>query len=510
MAKIKIKNSVTPGLAPSGLSFGEMAVNIVDKKIFIGNAVEGVVTLHDQQNVVTSINGSTGAITNVARTNEGNTFSVRQVMNAGISAANLNVTSGATFTTISSSSTTDCVDILASTNGIGLRVAQNIGGGAATIGGIRLGRSTTTASNYLLYAASGTFYLINGTGGSDPQLMSLNSIDANFNVPIRGATFSSTAGQITVQKSSYVGSDSGTVRIVGVDALSNPYNSDIRANASAAANTTHTLPAVTGTLLNTTSSYVVSVNGSTGAITNVAKTNTTQTFTQLQDFSAGISASTGTNVIDVIATTDGCGLRIAQAASGSNARIGGIQLGRGSSNTANSYIENYVGQLNFFNGISGTSETPGTNMLQLSTTSAIFGVPIAGATFSGLIRSTSGISASGGITTGSYIYAESGFRVGSGAINSQTGTAYTLLAADNGEIIVWNTSAGATLTIPSGLPVGFNATLIQTGTAAIGITGSGTTLNSFEGKLRTAGQHAAVSIISYSSNVFNVAGGLTA
>ena len=63
MAKIKIKNSVTAGSAPSGLSFGEMAVNITDKKIFIGNAVEGVVTLHDQQNVVTSINGATGAIT---------------------------------------------------------------------------------------------------------------------------------------------------------------------------------------------------------------------------------------------------------------------------------------------------------------------------------------------------------------------------------------------------------------------------------------------------------------
>ena len=63
MAKIKIKNSVTSGLAPSGLSFGEMAVNIVDKKIFIGNAVEGVVTLHDQNNIVTSINGLTGAVT---------------------------------------------------------------------------------------------------------------------------------------------------------------------------------------------------------------------------------------------------------------------------------------------------------------------------------------------------------------------------------------------------------------------------------------------------------------
>lgn len=39
---------------------------------------------------------------------------------------------------------------------------------------------------------------------------------------------------------------------------------------------------------------VLSINGITGIITNVATTNTTQTFTQLQSFSAGISASGGT------------------------------------------------------------------------------------------------------------------------------------------------------------------------------------------------------------------------
>ena len=78
MAKIKIKNSLTSGLAPAGLSLGELAVNIADKKIFIGNAVEGVVTLHDQNNVVTSVNGATGAITgitaseiNITSTNSG-------------------------------------------------------------------------------------------------------------------------------------------------------------------------------------------------------------------------------------------------------------------------------------------------------------------------------------------------------------------------------------------------------------------------------------------------------
>ena len=87
MATIKVKNSVTSGSNPSGLTFGELAVNIADRKIYIGNAVGSTITIHDQNNIVTSVNGATGAITNVAKTNEGNTFSVQQVFNAGITAS---------------------------------------------------------------------------------------------------------------------------------------------------------------------------------------------------------------------------------------------------------------------------------------------------------------------------------------------------------------------------------------------------------------------------------------
>jgi len=467
MAKIKIKNSVTSGLAPSGLSFGEMAVNITDRKIFIGNAVEGVVTLHDQSNIVTSVNGFTGAVTNL------------NASTVTTTATNINATRYLAFVGGTGNTGIFIDDVTTP-------LTYTPAGGA--IGAKKL-TLTTSANVITLDSATPSITL---TDGANIAEYGVNSFGANSATPF---TITNQIG-LTLDSN-----------VIGFKGAGYNYTFPTSSGSNGQVLTTNG----SGTLTwQTPSGSVTSVNGATGAITNVAKTNTTQTFTQLQDFSAGISASTGTNVIDVIATTDGCGLRIAQAASGSNARIGGIQLGRGSSNSANSYIENYVGQLNFFNGISGTNETPGTNMLQLSTTNAIFGVPIAGATFSGLIQSTSGISASGGITTASYVYAESGFRVGSGAINSQTGTTYTLLAADNGEVIVWNTSAGATLTIPSGLPVGFNATLIQTGTATIGITGSGTTLNSFEGKLRTAGQHAAVSIISYSSNVFNVAGGLTA
>ena len=316
MAKILVKNSVTSGSAPAGLSLGEMAINITDKKIFIGNAVEAAVAIYDPNshvlsfngstgavvfnNYVTSINGATGAVTNVARTNQGNTFSVRQVMDAGITTSTLFVTSGATF----------------------------------------------------------------------------NSI---------------------------------------------------------------------------------------------------------------VEATSTTNSLDISATTDGVGLRIAQATSGGNSRIGGIRLGRGDVTNTNTYIESSVGTFTIYNGVGNT----GTNMFQLTEGDAAFGVPVVGPTFASAPSS------------------DGGYRITSNAINALTGTTYSLLTSDDGKVITWSNASGVTLTVPSGLPVGFNTTVIQIGAGAVGITGSGTTLNSFEGKLRTAGQHAAVSIISYSSNIFNIAGGLT-
>ena len=411
MAKILTKNSVSAGSAPSGLSFGELAVNITDKKIFIGNAVQGVVTLHDQQNVVTSINGATGAVTNVARINEGNTFSVLQVMNAGITTANLQVSGGATFSTVAATSTTNTIDAIASTDGIGLRVARAIGGGPSSVGGILLGRSGTTAYNYLLYTASGTFYVINGTGAAAPQLMTLNSVDANFNVPIRGATFSSTAGRITVQKSGVVfGGDSAVVRIVGHDSdATNAYNSDIRANVDAAADTTHTLPAVTGTLLNTASSYVASVNGSTGAVTNVARINEGNTFSVRQVMNSGITS-------------------------------------------ANLYV-------------------------------------------------------SGGATFASAVVSDGGYRITSNAINAQTDS-YSLQESDNGKIITMNAGSLKTITVPSGLSVGFNCTVIRIGTARVNFSASGTTINSIDGLLEIASQHGAASLLCYASNTFNLSGNL--
>jgi len=79
--------------------------------------------------------------------------------------------------------------------------------------------------------------------------------------------------------------------------------------------------------------------------------------------------------------------------------------------------------------------------------------------------------------------------------NIQTGTTYTLLSTDNGLQIIFTNAAAITLTIPSGLPSGFNCEVLQRGTGQITFTGSGTTLrySSFETPT-TAEQYSLVGI----------------
>ena len=301
---------------------------------------------------VHSINGVTGAITNVAKTNADNNFSVVQTFDQG-----LTVTSNAPAQInqqILATYTTNVVDVLATVDGVGVRVAKGTAGKNSGVGSIALGRSATTANNTLLTNDDGTFTVANGTVSVNTPIVLFSSSQTNFLVDVF------------------------------------------------APNIVNSFNGATGDVAFST--YVETVNGVTGAITNVAKTDTAQTFTAIQSFSAGLTA--------------------------------------------------------------------------------------AGATFAGAVVADA-------------------YRVTSNAINAQVGTTYSLLDSDNGKIITMDNASPITLTVPSGLPVGFNTTVIQLGAGAVGIISSGTTLNSFEGKLNMAGQHAAVSIISYTSNVFNVAGGLT-
>jgi hypothetical protein len=121
-----------------------------------------------------------------------------------------------------------------------------------------------------------------------------------------------------------------------------------------------------------------------------------------------------------------------------------------------------------------------------------------------------GMEVVGGATFAGAVSSDAGYRISSSAINAQTGTTYSLLSTDNGEILTFNNGSAVTVTIPTGLPVGFNCTVIQLGAGQVGFTAAaGVTLNSYGGVLKLAGQHGAATIISYSSDVYNIAGTLS-
>jgi hypothetical protein len=102
----------------------------------------------------------------------------------------------------------------------------------------------------------------------------------------------------------------------------------------------------------------------------------------------------------------------------------------------------------------------------------------------------------GGNTSNSTI---SGF----GANVTTISAGYNLTAADNGKIIQSTSATAITVTIPTGLPTGFNCTIVQMGAGQI--TFSGTYLNR-GGFTKTASQYAVVSIMHLGSNSIIVAG----
>jgi hypothetical protein len=110
------------------------------------------------------------------------------------------------------------------------------------------------------------------------------------------------------------------------------------------------------------------------------------------------------------------------------------------------------------------------------------------------------ISTTGALTGGNSSTSNiSGFaaNIGSTAIN------YSLTAADNGKVIQSTSASAITITIPTGLPTGFNCTVVQMGAGQV--TFSGTYLNR-TGFTKTASQYSVVSILHLGSNSIIVTG----
>lgn len=91
-------------------------------------------------------------------------------------------------------------------------------------------------------------------------------------------------------------------------------------------------------------------------------------------------------------------------------------------------------------------------------------------------------------------------------IITESTTSRTLQSGDNGGIIHCTNTSGATLTIPTGLPVGFSVGVLAAATGVVSFTTSGTTLNNRQSHTRLAGQWAMGTIIQRTTNNFVLAG----
>jgi hypothetical protein len=110
------------------------------------------------------------------------------------------------------------------------------------------------------------------------------------------------------------------------------------------------------------------------------------------------------------------------------------------------------------------------------------------------------ISTTGALTGGnSSTSSLSGFAANVTSISAN----YSITSADNGKVIQCTSASAITITIPTGLPTGFNCTVVQMGAGQI--TFSGTYLNR-TGFTKSASQYSVVSILHLGSNNIIVTG----
>jgi len=83
---------------------------------------------------------------------------------------------------------------------------------------------------------------------------------------------------------------------------------------------------------------------------------------------------------------------------------------------------------------------------------------------------------------------------------------YELLSSDNGKVIVMDKATAVTVTVPSGLGVGFNCSFVQKGAGQVSFSASGTTINNRQSHTKINGQYGVASLVAYVADTFVLAG----
>lgn len=94
--------------------------------------------------------------------------------------------------------------------------------------------------------------------------------------------------------------------------------------------------------------------------------------------------------------------------------------------------------------------------------------------------------------------------------NPQTGTSYTLLEADSGKLVTFNSASAVTVTVPSGLPTYCQIDLAALGAGQVSIVaGGGVTIVSEGSQLKLSRQGSAATLVSTAADTYLLAGSLS-
>jgi len=133
---------------------------------------------------------------------------------------------------------------------------------------------------------------------------------------------------------------------------------------------------------------------------------------------------------------------------------------------------------------------------------------------------TSAISHSGGATVKHVFVSEAlnAFEAGLNEtipLNNQTGTTYTLVAGDAGDLITLTNAAAITLTVPANATVPFaigtQITILQNGAGQVTVAGAvGVTLSASDSSTKLRTQYSAATLIKIATNTWTLIGDITA
>jgi hypothetical protein len=407
---------------------------------------------------VQSFNGLTGAVTGVT-VGGVNTFTALNTFNAGISSA------GGTFSAL----TRFTAGISASGGTFGNVVSIGNSGGQCII---KLPGSSTIFDGNGLIRIQPTFSPLTVTDA-------ISSNEMQFNTTQHHIVFydNNDGDTITLKADIQVGS--GTNPTVTIPNYTTTIAGLAGTQTFTGTNTFNTLTnfgagiSSAGGTFSALTVFTAGISAAGGMTLAGSFQGSTAAFSGLSSFSAGLSASGGitfsstTNTLNIIASTDGAGLRIAKGSAGHPTRTGGIRLGMSDTTAFNTYLENQSGTFSIYNGV----DTTGTKLVNFNSTgnvlyglnqfpggiSAAGGMTLAGTvslngqTFTNVVSSVNG--STGAVTTYAGTTGNIQFRYGSGVTANNTFTLSTGFEY-TGEETEWFTISGYTYGGGKGVAVG--------------------------------------------------------